>query len=238
MLKKLFLLLFTFVFSFAVEGFILEEINGSEGFHIKRELKRKIYITEDAIITETKGEFMVQKIENGLPKIYRVIKSTKSYMDFSKTAPLFLVTIPFIDCTNKVCTIKKDAFKPSQEVKQIGNYKARKVIIDAYFMGKRNTVVQWYTKDWGELVNANALENKFYINFIRAIMKQKNLTERNIPISEIEKFLNEILRNYGGVIRTEQDTGMFRTYTEVISVRKAEIPEYIYRLPEGYQKIR
>jgi len=235
---KLFILLFTFVFSFAVEGFILEEINGSEGFHIKKELKRKIYITEDAIITETKREFMVQKIENGLPKIYRVIKSTKSYMDFSKTAPLFLVTIPFMDCTNKVCTIKKDAFKPSQEVKQIRNYKARKVIVDASFMGRSNTIVQWYTKDWKELVKANELENRFYINFIKAIMKERNLAERNIPISEIGKLLNEILRKFGGVIRTEQDTGMFRTYTEVISVKKSEIPEYIYRLPEGYQKIR
>ncbi|NPA33256.1 MAG: hypothetical protein GXO04_06485 [Aquificae bacterium] len=233
----IFVLLWVFLV-FGVEGFIVEEVNVSEGLGLKRELKRRVYITSDALITETPKEFMVQKIENGIPKIYRVIKSTKSYMDFSKSAPLFLVSLPFIDCTNKRCVLRKEAFKPTDEWALIGNYKARKVIVDASFMGRKNKLIQWYTKEWKELVEANKLENTFYVNFIKAIMKERNLTEENVPVSEIKAFLDEITKKFGGVIRTEQDTTLFHTYTQVISVKKAQIPDYIYRLPEGYQRIR
>ncbi len=234
------LLIFLLIISltFGVEGYLITEINGSIGsFNLKKEIKRKVYLTKDALITETDGEFMVQKVENGKPKIYRVIKSTKSYMDFSKMAPLFLVSLPFIDCEKRICRLKEDAFIPTDEYKKIGKYRARKVIVKASFMGEKQEIVQWYTREWKELTEANALENEFYINFIKALMKEMNLTEKNIPLKEVKSFLDNILEKFGGVIRTEQRK-VFLTYSQVISVRKVNIPDYIYRLPEGYKRIR
>ncbi|GAB6065436.1 hypothetical protein JCM9492_05280 [Aquifex pyrophilus] len=224
--------------TFGVEGYLITEVNGSLGsFSLKKEIKRKVYITKDALITETEREFMVQKVENGRPKIYRVIKSTKSYMDFSKMAPLFLVSLPFVDCEKRVCKLNKDSFKPTNEYRKIGKYKARKVIVKTSFMGENQEIIQWYTKEWKELIEANTLENEFYINFIKAIMKEMNLSEKNIPLKEIKNFLGYIVREFGGVIRTEQRK-VFLTYSQVIEVRKISIPDYIYRLPEGYKKIR
>ncbi|WP_164930619.1 hypothetical protein [Aquifex aeolicus] len=236
---RIFLLFLFFVlFTFGVEGYVIEEINGSTGLRIHKEIKRKVYITEDALITETEKEFMVQKIENGLPRIYRVIKSSKSYMDFSKMTPLFLVSLPFLDCKQRVCVVNRGAFRPTNEYKKIRGFKARKVVVESHALGKKTTLIQWYTKEWKELVEANRLEDKFYVNFIRAIMKEKNLSEANIPLKEIQNFLKEINEKFGGVVRTQQQMPLFNTYSEVISVKKTEIPDYIYKLPEGYTKIK
>lgn len=232
------LFLFFTLFTFGVEGYIIEEVNGSTGFKIHKKIKRKVYITKDALITETEKEFMVQKVENGLPKIYRVIKSTKSYMDFSKMSPLFLVSLPFLDCKQRVCTVNRGAFKPTGEYKKIRGFKARKVIVESHALGKKTILVQWYTKEWKELVEANKLEDEFYLNFIKAVMNEKNLTEENVPLKEIQEFLREVNEKFGGVIRTEQEMPLFNTYSEVISVKRAEIPDYIYRLPEGYTRIK
>jgi len=235
----IFVLLLLFItLVFGVEGYVIEEVNGSTGFHIKREIKRKVYITKDALITETEKEFMVQKVENGLPKIYRVIKSTKSYMDLSKMSPLFLVSLPFLDCKQRVCVINTNAFKPTNEYKKIRGFRARKVVVESHALGKKTVLIQWYTKEWRDLVKANRLEDEFYLNFIKAIMREKNLSEANIPLKEVEEFLKEINEKFGGVIRTEQEMPLFNTYSEVVSVKKTEIPDYIYKLPEGYTKIK
>ena len=223
--------------TFGVQGFILEEVSGSKGFRISKEVKQKVYITKDALIVETEREFTVQKVENGKPKIYRVFKSTKSYADLSKSAPLFLVSLPFLECEKKVCRVDKESFKPTNEFKRIRGFKARKVIVKTHFGHREKEIVQWFTKEWKELVEANKLENEFYINFIKAIMNEKNLNEKNIPLSEIRSFLKELTERFGGVIRTEQKALLFDTYREIVSVKKAEIPDYIYKIPEGYKEI-
>jgi len=64
--------LFLISITFGVQGFILEEVSGSKGLGISKEIRQRIYITEDALIVETEREFTIQKVENGLPKIYRV----------------------------------------------------------------------------------------------------------------------------------------------------------------------
>ena len=223
--------------TFGVQGFILEEVSGSKGLGMSKEVKQKVYITKDALIIETEREFTVQKVENGKPKIYRVFKSTKSYADLSKSAPLFLVSLPFLECEKKVCRVNKDSFKPTDEFKEIRGFKARKVIVETYFGHREEKIVQWFTKEWKDLVEANELENEFYINFIKAIMNEKDLTEENIPLKEIEAFLRELTQKLGGVIRTEQETSLFDTYREIVSVKKAEIPSYIYKIPEGYKEM-
>ncbi len=233
----LFIFLLLISITFGVQGFILEEISGSEGFGMSKEIKQKVYITKDALIVETEREFTVQKVENGKPKIYRVFKSTKSYADLSKSAPLFLVSLPFLECEKQVCKVNKDSFKPTNEFKKIRGFKARKVIVKTHFGHNEKEIIQWFTKEWKELVEANKLENEFYINFIKAIMKDKNLTEENIPLKEIEAFLGELTQKLGGVIRTEQEASLFNTYREIISVKRAEIPDYVYKIPEGYKEI-
>lgn len=233
------LLIFFFLISitFGAQGFIIEEVSGSKGFGISNEIRQRIYITKDALIVETEKEFTVQKVENGLPKIYRVFKSTKSYADLSKSAPLFLVSLPFLSCEKKICKVDEGNFIPTNEFKRIRGFKARKVVIKTHFGHREKEIVQWFTKEWKELVEASKLENEFYINFIKAVMKEKNLTEDNLPLKEVEDFLVRITKEYGGVIRTEQKALLFDTYRDVVNVKRSEIPEYIYKLPEGYKKI-
>ena len=235
---KVLIFLLWFFLSFSVEGFIVEELNITQGPNFTREVKRKIYITEKALITEYENEYIVQKIENGKPKIYRILKDRKVYLDASSSAPLFIVTLPFLECEKRICKIDKNSFKPTDKFKKIKGYFSRKVIVVAKFSGKKEEIIQWYTKEWEELIKANEIENKFYLNFIRAIMKNENLTEENIPIRELEKFLKEITNKFGGVIRTEQEIQLIKTYSEVISVKKGIIPEYVYRLPKDYKKLR
>jgi len=230
-------LLFLVSIAFGVQGFILEEVSGSKGFGISKEIKQRVYITKDAYIVETEREFTVQKVESGKPKIYRVFKSTKSYADLSKSAPLFLVSLPFLECEERVCRVNRNNFKPLSEFREIRNFNARKVIVRTRFGHGEKEIVQWYTKEWKELVEANRLENEFYLNFIKAIMNEKNLTEKEVPLKDIGAFLNELTEKLGGVIRTEQKASLFDTYREVLSVRKGEIPDYIYRIPEGYKEI-
>ena len=236
-MRILIFLLWVFL-SFSVEGFIVEELNVTQGSNFTREVKRKIYITENALITEYENEYIVQKIENGEPKIYRILKDKKVYLDASSSAPLFIVTLPFLECERRICKIDKNSFKPTDEFKKIRGYLSRKVVIIAKFSGRKEEIIQWYTKEWKELIEANEIENKFYVNFIRAIMKNENLTEKNIPIRKLERFLKEITNKFGGVIRTEQEIQLIKTYSEVISVKKGNIPEYVYRLPKGYKKLR
>ena len=235
---KVFIFLLFICFSFSAEGFIVEQLSIVEGIHFSRETKVKIYITEDALITEYDNEYIVQKIENGYPKIYRVLKDKKVYLDASSSAPLFIVTFPFLECERRICKIDKSSFKPTENLKEIGGYLSRKIIVVAKFSGKKEEIIQWYTKEWKELVKANELENRFYVNFIKAIMKKENLTKKNIPIHELESLLKEITEKFGGVIKTQQESGQVKFYTKVISVKKGKIPEKIYELPKGYEKLR
>jgi len=133
--------------------------------------------------------------------------------------------------------VDRSSFKPTEEFKTIRGFKARKVIVRTHFGHGEKEIIQWFTKEWKELVAANRLENRFYINFIKAVMKEKNLTEENLPVKEIEEFLDKLTQKYGGVIRTEQKALLFDTYRDIVSVKRGEIPEYIYKLPEGYKKI-
>ncbi len=238
MFRVLLLTLIAF-FSFGVEGFIIKEFNRRVGFHSVKEEERTIYLTEDAIIVETEKDFFIQKVENGKPKLYRVLKKSKTYIDASDNAVVILTTIPFLDCKEQKCKLKKDVLKPTDEYKEIRGYRARKILVESPIsIQGHGAVIQWYTKDWKELVEANRTENRFYVNFIKAVMKERGLTEENIPLKELETFLEEIAQKYGGVIRTEQKFGRFHPFSEILSVERGEIPEEIYRLPEGYEEMK
>ncbi|NPB06175.1 MAG: hypothetical protein GXO03_01070, partial [Aquificae bacterium] len=171
------LLLLALSFTFAQEGFIVKQYSVIFGYHGVKKKERTVYLTPTLMVIEDEKEYFVQKVENGLPKLYRIRKSDRVYVDVSDAAPRILETIPFLSCKNRVCKLVPDAVVPTDEWRTIRGYKARKVIVKPpYHKADELELYQWYTKEWEELVEANRVENAFYANFLRAVAKAEGLT--------------------------------------------------------------
>ncbi len=216
-------LIFSSFKSFAVEGYVItQQIQTSMmgGGLIK---KQKVYITENFLITADDNGEVIQSIENGKFKIMRYDKISKRYIDMTKMAPMIFTSLPFFSCTPAGCEMRKNVFRPTDEYKMFGKYKARKILTTVSMFGIASNIANWYTKDYKELVEAEKLRAKFFIKAISAIKKEGTIKAFNVNTDELKKLFNKITNQYGGLIASQSNLMGGKSFMRVISVEKKDI---------------
>ncbi len=248
-------------FLWAEQGYIIvQETKGKEA-HISMESKSVVYLTKSAMRIDTESVMKmdtgnipeemkkqmpreikrktstIQRISKGKVEIYSIDHQKGTYIDFSSTPEFIIIGFmsAFIKCDRQTgeCHINKNAFKPTNEFKNINGYKARKIIIKTQGMhpGMDNIeMATWFTKDNKNLVNAERLRTDLMIKSAESTEFGKNNSKL---IKELKVFLNNNIKKYGAPIKWEMPSGE----VTIISVKSEDIKSSVFEVPKNYKKV-
>ena len=126
------------------------------------------------------------------------------------------------------CRLKVE---PTDEWKELNGWKARKVVLKVVSNQGAFTTTRWYTRDNGLLLEAERLHME---NLMTAVESRLE----NLPsLKGILMVLGGILRDYGAPVMEEYSDEVDTTREFVKSVRKVDLPESFFQVPEGYRKV-
>ncbi len=126
------------------------------------------------------------------------------------------------------CKLKVE---PAGEWKELNGWRARKIVLRAVSPEGELTFTGWYTKDSELLLEAAKIHLE---NLMTAAGSDLDKTPSLKGIMEV---LWDILRKYGAVVMEESSDGIATAREVVRSVRKVDLPESFFRVPEGYRKV-
>ncbi len=190
---------------------------------------------------KVRKEETIQVYRDGKIVNYRVFHKNKSY--FEMETPAHMVMFGFVtmlvDCDEQgECRLrtKEKGLHITDEFKEVGKWKARKVV--ATVKDTRGRVIQtvmWVTKDNKLLIEA---EKTRLDNLFREAEKDPKLN-RNPKILEMLKRIRSVtmdfIDRYGVQVMTTSSLGEMTSTVVVHSVKKEELPDSFFSVPEGYK---
>ncbi len=170
---------------------------------------------------------------------YTIHHANKTYVKTEMNAAIavYMAMSMFYDCDRQGNCRPKDentGFKVTNEFKNVGKWKARKIITTMTTpMGQVKTTL-WVTKD--KLLQEAEL--KKLENYIRTAEKDPKI--RSNPnymrfLKDARKRIRDYIKKYGATIMSETEgIGGMRTVEVVKSVRKEKVSKDFFKVPEDY----
>ncbi len=250
-------LLLSFLLAFPIPVIVVEKELFKESFIRKTYRKVKLYIAKGYEREEIEEESVyISKLPEEFLRMYGIPGKTKYRMravmliHFKKGKVFFyspndqeknytedvlpgdtavLESLGPLACDGiRECRLKVE---PTDEWKELNGWKARKVVLKAVSNQGAFTTNRWYTRDSKLLLEAERLHMG---NLITAVGSRLE----NLPsLKGILNALGNILRDYGAPVMEEYSDGVDTTREVVKSVRKVDLPESFFHVPEGYRKV-
>ncbi len=257
-MRTLLALLLAFSLGFSLEAFVIEKEITSKGM-VSQKSEVKEYITDgyvkQVLISSIEGGFFIpgmqtkpvqkektEKItvfKDGKVITYDINHGRKMYtkMEMPASTMAYMILSAFYECDQQGnCRPNRD-LKVTDEYKQVGKWKARKIVTKMKTMfGETDTVI-WAAKD-KTLYQA---EMQRIENFFREAEKDprvKSNPKYKKLLRDAKRELKEFMDKYGVAVMMEtsmKGMGNMTTVEVVKSVKKENVPKDAFSIPKGYK---
>ena len=173
----------------------------------------------------------ITHFKKGKVVTYTLDPDKKTYMKNELEGRMLLMGFMMIlDCNQQgKCRPKVE---PTKEVKRIGKWKARKVIVRVNMMGREVPAYHWFTKDSKLLLEADRINIK---NVLRAVGNDPQISPF---LKSAKKALEKIEKDYGAIVKTETPFKSSTTVEVVKSVKRINVPKSFFQVPKGYREFK
>ena len=256
-MKFLIGLLLSFLFAFSIPVIVVEKELVRESSVSKTHRKVKLYIAkgyekeeieeEGVHVSPLPGGFLRMQgmprktryrmraerlihFKRGKAVFYSPNKEEKSYTEEVLTgSAAVLEFLEQLACNGvRSCKLKVE---PTDEWRELSGWKARRIILKAVSPNGEFTLSGWYTKDSELLLEATK------VHLENLMTAAGDGLEKDPPLKGIVEVLWDVFRNYGVPVMEESSDEITTTREVVRSVRKVDLPESFFRVPEDYRKV-